>query len=281
MSLNPINAIRAVAKAVRLQQDAVVPAPVVVAPVCEAADTLCQLNEYVKELGYDVPAIVEDKTGYSIPTHLPEFVQNGLNWLNDATDGYVTPIRASIAASTVGALFGMYATYKTLSALRSLISRDCPTEIRLVIENNEEMMKLFAALSDEAKVALTQMDQATAKTFFDGATRVNQGKSQVEAILQMDAATQVKLVAASLQKANKQFNQKTHNARLVKAAKLAADKKAAATPAVAQTVTPSKGYLATACGYVPSFRRGAAAVVAATAGETPTVEQSADNKPKI
>lgn len=263
--LNPIEIVR---KATGMQ--AAPAAPAVVEPVCQAADALCELNEKAKALGYDIPALVKDKTGVDVPTHLPQVAQDHLSWVNSVTNGYVTPMNAFLAYSGIASLVGIYATYKTLSALRNAISRDCPTDIYETIKDDEKMMAFYQLIrqnNPELLVALSQMDQASAKQFF--------GKADQAKLMQMEPAEQQKLVKAVMEKNGQKFNQKTHDARVKAAAKkVEAEKAKAEAAAKASVVVPgtqqaSAGMLTRAWNMVPAMPsfRGAAPAAKATVEE--------------
>ncbi|MBS0286913.1 MAG: hypothetical protein JSR17_06425 [Proteobacteria bacterium] len=285
------------------QQDA---APVVtpVAPICADADTLCQLNEFLKEQGYDVPAAIEGRTGLQVPTHLPQTVQDGLGWVNDQTNGYVTPARASVAAvvagSVLGTLFSIWATRRLLNA----IFKDCPTNVLEVIKDDADAMAFFEKLTKDAKhaqliVALSQMNAESVKNFFAQLqSEVNVGTksapqmAKVDAtILQMDAASQVGVVRSVMARNGQNFNDKKQASRLAKhmAAKEAATKEAAAKVTVPGTQEAAATVAAPAAtggfrSYLPSVKLGSYYIPRLSWAATPaaaTAPVAATEKPKM
>lgn len=274
------------------QQDA---APVVtpVAPVCADADTLCQFNEFLKEKGYDVPAAIEGRTGLQVPTHLPESVQNGLQYVNDKTGGVVTPARASIAAvaagSVIGTLFTLWATRKLYNA----IFKDCPTNVLKVIENDADAMAFFEQLTKDAKydaliVALSQMNEAGVKHFFASLKNPVNDSTVAATILQMDADKQVGVVKSVMKKQSQKFNEAKQAKRLQqRAAAKAAEAKAVVVPGVQKdaaapaVAAPSRSYLPTVgfgSYYIPYMSWK---TPAATAAVETKVDATATDKPKM
>ncbi len=189
-----------------------------VLPVCQTADTLCQLNEFIKDQGYDLPKLVADKTGYDVvPTHLPQVAQDFLLWVQEKTG--VSPVNASIGLVSVSALTGMAAAY----ALYNRLSRECPPAIFAVIKDNEEWMKLYDALSPKIQAALLQATEKVLRDMFTNWSKKGIGNTSLTLGAQFAKAkeeTQISSIESMLGK-------KLDTAKLDKDVKAAALKKVA------------------------------------------------------